>query len=318
MSVRIREQTPGLEILSDREPAPATNWRKSLADAVRNVDELCDLLGLPNDFRLAARESAKLFPLVVPRRLLSLMRPGDPTDPILRQFLPLAEEGLHRPGFTNDPVGDLAARSTEGMLQKYSRRALLITTGVCAVHCRYCFRRHYPYGEEPRGLAQWEPALELLAGDPTIDEVILSGGDPLTLTDDFLGRLADRLNAIGHLTRLRIHSRLPIVLPERVTQELLAWLTTGRLTPIVVVHANHPRELAPDVEASLSRLVDGGAAVFNQAVLLRGINDDANVLEELCRRLVNLRVIPYYLHAVPKYVQEVEGQPHKLPIDCME
>jgi EF-P beta-lysylation protein EpmB len=176
----------------------------------------------------------------------------------------------------------------------------MVTTGACAVHCRYCFRRHFPYSEGPRSLAEWAPALERLAADSSIEEVLLSGGDPLTLVDSWLGRLAERLASIDHLRRLRVHTRLPVVIPERVCDELLAWLRGTRLTPIMVVHANHPAEISDDVAAALGRLVDAGIPVLNQAVLLRGVNDDADALAELCRRLVDLRVMPYYLHQLDR------------------
>lgn len=271
------------------------------------------------------------------------MRPGDPADPLLRQVLPWDAETLDQPDFTADPVGDAEARLAPGLLQKYNGRALLVTTGACAVHCRYCFRRHYPYSAGPRSPDDWQPAIDQIAADPAIDEVLLSGGDPLTLVDSHLAELTRRLAAIPHLRRLRIHTRLPIVIPQRVTGELLAWLRGTRLTPVVVVHANHAQEIDDSVAAPLARLVDAGIPVLNQSVLLRGVNDTAAALIDLSRRLVDLRVMPYYLHqldrvagaahfevpisrglellatiraalpgyAVPRYVQEVAGETHK-------
>jgi EF-P beta-lysylation protein EpmB len=271
------------------------------------------------------------------------MTPGKLDDPLLRQVLPLGDELEAVPGFERDAVGDQQAVKSAGLLQKYEGRALLITTGACAVHCRYCFRRHYPYSTGPRSVDDWEPALDLLRADETIDEVLLSGGDPLTLVDDMLAELGERLAAIPHLKRLRIHTRLPIMIPERVNAELLSWLRGTRLTPIMVVHANHAQEIDEEVAASLSRLVDAGIPVLNQSVLLRGVNDSAAALVDLSRRLVDLRVMPYYLHqldrvagaahfearverglqiiaemreqlpgyAVPRYVQEIAGEPHK-------
>lgn len=171
-----------------------------------------------------------------------------------------------------------------------------------AVHCRYCFRRHFSYDSVPRSVDDWEPALAEIAADPSIHEVILSGGDPLTIVDEVLANLASRLATIPQLRRLRIHSRLPIVIPERVTESLLGWLRGTRLTPIVVVHANHPAEIDSHVAEALGRLVDGGVPVLNQAVLLRGVNDHADVLADLCERLVDLRVMPYYLHQLDKVV----------------
>lgn len=319
-------------------------WQRELKDAVRDPRELCRLLDLPPAWEAAALRAAGGFGLFVPRGYIARMRRGDPADPLLRQVLPLDDERAGVAGFALDPVGDAAATLAPGLLLKYRGRALLVATGACAVHCRYCFRRHYPYADGPQSWAQWQPALERIAADPTLDEVVLSGGDPLTLVDERLARLAFRLAAIPHLRRLRVHTRLPIVIPARVGDDLVAWLRGTRLAPIMVVHANHPAELVPPVAEALGRLVDAGVPVLNQAVLLRGVNDRADVLVELCRRLVDLRVMPYYLHqldrvvgaahfevpeevglrlvaelrarlpgyAVPRYVRETAGDPHKV------
>lgn len=336
-----------MRMRADR-PSNEATWRRLLREAIRDPDELCRVLQLPDALRAPARRSAELFPLVVPRGFVARMRPGDPDDPLLLQVLPgLREIEFDSPSTPAlDPVGDGKAQRAPGLLHKYQGRVLLIASGVCAVNCRYCFRRHFPYQETPRGLAEWEPAIQQIAQDPTIEEVILSGGDPLSLTDDWLARLVDRLEQIDHLQRLRIHSRLPIVLPQRVDNQLLDWLTTSRLTPIMVVHCNHPNELDAECSAALGRLVDAGVPVLNQAVLLRNINDSEGSLIDLCKKLVNLRVMPYYLHqldpvqggmhfevpqsrgeqliarlreqlpgyAVPRYVREVEGAPSKLPL----
>jgi EF-P beta-lysylation protein EpmB len=240
------------------------------------------------------------------------MRPGDPADPLLRQVLPLDAETRPADGFAPDPVGDLDAQLTPGLLHKYHGRALLVTTGACAVHCRYCFRRHFPYSDAPKGLAAWDAALETIADDRSIHEVILSGGDPLTLVDPTLAALADRIAAIGHVARLRVHTRLPVVIPSRVTDELIGWLTGTRLTPIVVLHANHANELAGEVPAAIARLADAGVPLLNQAVLLRGVNDLIDSQAALCERLVNLRVMPYYLHQLDR----VAGAAHfETPVD---
>lgn len=324
-------------------PSDGRAWQRALREAIRDPAELCRLVELPAEYEPAAFRAAEAFGLFVPRGYVGRMRKGDPHDPLLRQVLPLGEELLETPGFAADPVGDAAAALGAGLLKKYQGRALLVTTGACAVHCRYCFRRHYPYSAGPRSLAEWEPALEQLADDPSIEEVLLSGGDPLTLVDSWLARLAERLASIGHLRRLRIHTRLPIVIPERVCDDLIHWLRGSRLTPIMVVHANHPAEISDSVAAALGRLVDAGIPVLNQAVLLGGVNDNADVLVELCRRLVDLRVMPYYLHqldrvagaahfeapeatgrrliaelrrrlpgyAVPRYVRETSGEASK-------
>lgn len=318
-----------------------------MREAVRSGQELCRRLELPPEYGERADQMAGAFGLFVPEPFLAKMRPGDLTDPLLRQVLPVEEEWADVPGFSADPVGDEEATIEPGLLRKYAGRALLIVTGACAVHCRYCFRRHFPYPEAPKGIAAWGPAIEALRDDPTIHEVLLSGGDPLMLGDGQLGALIEELARVPHLRRLRVHTRLPIVVPQRVTAELLEVLRGSRLTPIVVVHVNHPRELGDDVAGALARLIDAGVPVLNQAVLLRGINDDADVLAELCERLVDQRVIPYYLHqldrvrgaahfevphatgrriieelrarlpgyAVPRYVEETAGAKYKRPLD---
>lgn len=275
-------------------------WRRAVREAVRDSSELCRLLELPAELAVRAARASEAFPLFVPRAFLARMRKGDAGDPLLRQVLPLAEEMAEVAGFSADPVAERQAEIAPGLLRKYAGRALLVTTGVCAVHCRYCFRRHYPYDEAPHSLAAWGPAMAQLERDETIHEVLLSGGDPLMLVDETLAALAARLAAIPHLRRLRVHTRLPIVIPERVCQDLLDWLCGTRLTSIVVVHANHPAEIDAAVGAALARLVEAGVPVLNQAVLLRDVNDDADVLAELCERLVELRVLPYYLHQLDR------------------
>lgn len=324
---------------------PRATWQQVLKDAVREPAELCRLLGL-SGYEAAAERAAASFPLFVPRGFIARMRPGDPRDPLLRQVLPVEQELDAPPGFSHDAVADGPATLVPGLLQKYATRALIVATGACAVHCRYCFRRAFPYAQSPRSPAAWQPALDRLADDDSLREVILSGGDPLTLVDAHLAELAERLAAIGHLSRLRVHTRLPIMIPERVTDELLAWLTGTRLTPILVVHANHPAEIDDHVAVALSRLADAGIPLLNQAVLLRGVNDDVETLASLSERLVDLRVMPYYLHqldrvlgaahfevreavgqqlidqlrcrlpgyAVPRYVREVAGAASKVPL----
>jgi EF-P beta-lysylation protein EpmB len=271
-----------------------------MKDAVRDADELCRLLDLPAEFATAAKEASRQFRLFAPRGFVARMRPGDPTDPLLRQVLPLADEMIEVPGFTVDPVRDDLAERQPGLLHKYHGRVLLVTTGTCAIHCRYCFRRHFPYDETPRSLADWQPALDEIAADDSVHEVILSGGDPLTLVDATLSELVDALANIRHVRRLRIHTRLPIVIPERVTVELIDMLQTCRLTPIVVIHANHANELDSHVAAAIGRLSDAGIVLLNQAVLLAGVNDSVDAQAELCERLVDLRVIPYYLHQLDR------------------
>ncbi len=271
-------------------------WQTELAKAVRNVDVLIEQLQLPEKYRSPAHEAAKLFPLMVTESYLARMEIGDAHDPLLRQVLPLGEELNSKTGFVTDALDETSAHIAPGLLQKYAGRALMIATGACAIHCRYCFRRHYPYGDEPRRLDDWESAFVAIENDSTLKEVILSGGDPLMLTDERLGAIISRLESIPHVTRLRLHSRLPIVLPSRITATFLEQLTSSRLTPIMVVHANHPNEIAGDCKQTLLHLVQSGITTLNQSVLLKGVNDSAETLAKLSERLIDVGVIPYYLH----------------------
>jgi len=323
--------------------ARPAGWQEAVRTAVRDGADLCRRLQLPAHYAEAATRAADSFPVFAPLGFVGKMRPGDPHDPLLRQILPLAEEWHAAAGYGPDPVGDRSATRQPGVLQKYNGRALLVTTGACAVHCRYCFRRHFPYAEVPRSVSQWSAVLARLAADDSLEEVILSGGDPLMLVDHRLAELAQQLADIPHLRRLRIHTRLPIMIPERVTAELIGWLRGTRLMPIAVVHANHSRELDESVGQALGKLVDAGIPVLNQAVLLRGVNDGLAPLLDLSRRLLDCRVLPYYLHqldkvagaahfavdeqrgrqlveqlrehlpgyAVPRYVRETPGAPSK-------
>jgi EF-P beta-lysylation protein EpmB len=281
-------------------------WQSALARAITDPAELLAAVGLGDEWLPAARAAARLFPLRVPRGFVARMRPRDPRDPLLRQVLPLAEECLAVEGFGADPVGDLFAMVVPGVLHKYHGRVLLTATGACAVHCRYCFRRHFPYAEANPVVDQWHQALDYIAGDDSISEVILSGGDPLSLSDRRLADLARRLEAIPHLRRLRLHTRLPVVLPERVNDELRDWLGATRLKTAVVVHANHANEIDSSVIAALARLKASGAELLNQSVLLRGVNDSTEALMALSEKLFEAGVLPYYLHLLDK----VQGAAH--------
>ena len=235
-------------------PAPALtygSWQEAFKDAVRDPAELCRIVGLSPEFAARAALAAADFPLFAPRGYIARMQPGDPADPLLRQVLPLEEELSASEGFSADPVGDRAARRQPQLLHKYQGRALLVATGICAIHCRYCFRRHFPYSEDQQGTRDWQLAIDYVQADPTIREVILSGGDPLTLADARLAELVERLAAVPHVGRLRVHTRLPIVIPQRVTAELVELLRGTRLTPIVVVHVNHANELDDATAAAL-------------------------------------------------------------------
>lgn len=281
-------------------------WQSVLARAITDPAELLAAVGLGEEWLPAARAAARLFPLRVPRGFVARMRPRDPRDPLLRQVLPLAEECLAVEGFGTDPVGDLSAMVVPGVLHKYHGRVLLTATGACAVHCRYCFRRHFPYAEANPVVDRWRQALDYIAGDESIVEVILSGGDPLSLSDRRLADLARRLEAIPHLRRLRLHTRLPIVLPERVNAELRDWLGATRLKTAVVVHANHANEIDASVITALAGLKASGAELLNQSVLLRGVNDSTGALMALSEKLFEAGVLPYYLHRLDK----VQGAAH--------
>jgi len=329
-------------------------WQRQLAEGVTSVDELLRLLALPPSVlgaSVEAQAAARDFPLRVPRAFIARMDPGDPNDPLLLQVLPRDREMAVVPGFTGDPLGEVAnapVRPTPGVLHKYHGRVLLVVTGACAIHCRYCFRRHFPYDTLRPERSDWDPAVHYVAADPTIREVILSGGDPLAASDQRLATLVEALAAIPHLDRLRIHTRLPIVLPERVDEAFLAWITApsvARLQRVVVLHANHPAEIDDGVRAACRRLRQAGVTLLNQTVLLAGVNDEAATLAALSDALFATGVLPYYLHLldpvagaahfavtedrarrlyrdllarcpgylVPRLVREVEGAAAKVP-----
>lgn len=325
------------------------NWQQQLAEAFSNVDDLCRHLELdPTTLPLLA--DYKTFPLRVPRGFVACMEKGNANDPLLRQILPLQDELHERPGYTQDPVGDLKATAQAGVIHKYHGRVLLIVTGGCAVHCRYCFRRNFPYSEQQLSTQKIERAITYIAQRPEINEVILSGGDPLLLNDAKLITLLQSLSAIKSIKRIRIHSRIPIVLPGRITPELLHEF--GALGPniILVLHANHANELSPAVGQACRALKLKGVTLLNQSVLLRHINDDAKALIALSEKLFAMGILPYYLHQldrakgvghfevdvtlaikllnelqchlpgylVPKLVQEQAGAAHKILLGLVD
>lgn len=291
-------------ITANRQRAqPSTrSWQQLWRDAVTDPLELLRLVGLHDQAERLLPCTDTGFALRVPRGFVARMRPGDARDPLLLQVLPQAAEGLPQPGYAVDAVGDLAARSAHGVLQKYTGRALLIATGSCAVNCRYCFRRHFPYAEETAAANHWREALAAVAADTGLHEVILSGGDPLSLSNAKLDELGMALRDIPHVKRLRIHTRLPVVLPERVDDGLAAWLSALPLQKVVVLHANHPNEFDASVDAACTALARSNCTLLNQAVLLRGVNDDAAVLAALSERLFAAGVLPYYLHQLDRVV----------------
>ncbi|MBA3581871.1 MAG: EF-P beta-lysylation protein EpmB [Gammaproteobacteria bacterium] len=282
-------------------------WQKMLNQAFRDPEALLNYVQLNDPARLlAARQAAKLFPLLVPQGYAARMRKGDPNDPLLRQVLPLAAECETTPGFSNDPVGDLAAVQQSGILRKYHGRALLISTGACAIHCRYCFRRSFPYNDQHAAQAQWQHTLTFLRQHNDIEEVILSGGDPLSLSNQRLAPLLEGLATIPHIKRLRLHSRLAVVLPERIDTELLQLIAASGKTHVHVIHANHANEINHEVVLALRALRNAGAHLYNQTVLLRGVNDSIDAQVNLAENLFAHGVQPYYLHLLDR----VQGAQH--------
>ena len=275
-------------------------WQIALANTIKDPKELLTQLGLSGKLDAIDGDIIKKFPLRVTQSYINKMRYGDVNDPLLRQVFPLIDEGITHHDFVTDPVGDHMAITSPGILQKYHGRALLLTTGACAIHCRYCFRRHFPYGDSNPIASQWQQTLASLKNDASINEIILSGGDPLVLTDNKLAGIVKDLEKIPHIKRLRIHSRLPIVLPERINQQLLNWLKNTRLQVIMVIHANHGNEIDQDVANALDKLRIVGCQLLNQAVLLQGINDSISSLAALSERLSEVSVMPYYLHLLDK------------------
>lgn len=319
------------------------HWSASLKKAIRSSNQLLEILGLPRDS--ASQLADKEFPVLAPREYVRRMRAGDPDDPLLKQVLGIHSEVTGQDGLL-DPVGDQAVQLIPGLLQKYRHRALLIVSGACAVHCRYCFRRHFPYQLAPKGLSGWQPALKRIAQDPSIEEVILSGGDPLSVRDEILAELMDWLNQIQHIRRIRIHTRFPVVIPGRICDRLIEWVSGSRCAVYFVLHFNHAAEIDSAIAEKTRRLRYAGATLLNQSVLLQGINDSLEAQRDLCKALIDLQILPYYLHqldrvkgalhfevsddrakaildglrrelpgyAIPQLVREIAGQPHKVPL----
>ncbi|MDF1628188.1 MAG: EF-P beta-lysylation protein EpmB [Alcanivoracaceae bacterium] len=279
---------------------PPRDWDGSAADIITDPAELLRLVQLDSACLPAALAASQDFPLRVPRSYVRQMRLADPADPLLLQVLSRAEELDEVPGYSADPLEEAEHTPVPGILHKYHGRVLLMVTGACAIHCRYCFRRHFPYNEHLPTRDRLAAALDWLAGQTDVSEVILSGGDPLSVTDRRLGELLAALQAIPHLKRLRIHSRLPVVMPERVSEGLLAMLGSSRLKPVMVVHANHGAELGSEAGAALAALGAAGVQLLNQSVLLRGVNDDVTTLAALSERLLEVGVLPYYLHQLDR------------------
>lgn len=323
------------------------DWLTQLADVVTSPDELLHLLNVDADANLlAGRDAKRLFALRVPRAFIARMEPGNPNDPLLRQVLTSKEEFINAPGFSTDPLEEQQS-VVPGLLHKYSNRALLLVKGGCAVNCRYCFRRHFPYAENQGNKRNWQQALEYISAHPQLDEIIFSGGDPLMAKDHELDWLLTQLESIPHIKRLRIHSRLPIVIPARITDTLVARIAASSLQVLLVNHVNHANEIDAAFRTSMRKLRMAGVTLLNQSVLLRGVNDNANTLADLSNALFDAGVMPYYLHVldkvqgaahfmvsdeearaivrelltlvsgylVPKLAREIGGEPSKTPLD---
>lgn len=280
-------------------------WQQAMSNLITDPAELLALLQLDPALLPAAKAAAQLFPLRVPRGFAARMERGNPNDPLLKQVLPIGAELLPATGFSKDPLGEEPVNVLPGLLHKYRDRVLLTPTSACAVNCRYCFRRTFPYEDNNPGRLGWHKIMEYLASDHNIHEVILSGGDPLSLSDNMLQQFSDLLQQVPHITRLRIHTRLPIVLPERITDGFIDWAASLTQQLVVVLHVNHPRELHEDVMQAMQRMKPV-ATLLSQSVLLKEVNDDVPTLTALCETLFKAGILPYYLHVLDK----VEGTAH--------
>ncbi len=279
---------------------PNQTWQNELAAAFTNAEELFAFLELNPMYLPQAIKASKTFPLRVTGSYASRIKKGDLHDPLLRQILPLAEELDEIPGYKRDPVGDINARIAPGILKKYRQRALIITNGACAINCRYCFRREFPYRSDQLNKNKENLTLDYIAQDQSLEEIILSGGDPLILKNSRLASLIQKIASVSHIKFLRIHTRIPIVLPSRIDSELIDCISQTRLKAVIVVHTNHPNELSQEVQTAISNLIKAGISLFNQSVLLKGVNDNSKVLIALSKALFNIGVIPYYVHLLDK------------------
>ncbi len=287
-------------------PEQASSWQNEMMDAFRDVERLLDYLELDGADQQQVLSLPEDFRLLVPKSYVDKIKKNDWTDPLLKQILPLSLEQQAFDGFTVDPVGDANARMANGVLQKYQGRVLLITTGACAVHCRYCFRRHFPYADAMADKKHWQDTLDYIEKDRSLHEVILSGGDPFMLPDARLASMCNDLASISHVKTLRFHTRLPVILPSRINDAFLSWLAPLPVRKVVVIHANHANEIDDQTGAALKHLAEHQITLLNQSVLLKGVNDHARILMELSLRLFEFGVLPYYLHVLDK----VQGAAH--------
>ena len=323
-----------------------TSWQKELANVVTDPKTLLEMLDICPEAYLAHFSARKLFPVRVPLPFISRMEKGNFDDPLLRQVMPLSAEHVITDGYVSDPLQEHDTVA-EGLLHKYTSRVLMIVKGGCAINCRYCFRRHFPYQENSPNKKRWQSALDYIANHAEINEVIFSGGDPLMASDEHLVWLIEQIEAIAHIKRIRIHTRLPVVIPQRITQALVNKLQTSRLKPVFVFHVNHENELDDEFSQAIEPLRAARIAMFNQATLVKGVNDDAQVLAQLSEKLFDVGIQPYYLHMfdavqncahldpgdqrsieivnqlnailpgflMPKLVREIAGEPNKTLIN---
>ena len=322
------------------------SWQKELANVVTDPKKLLEMLNIEPKEYVQHFKARKLFPVRVPRPFLNKMKKGDINDPLLQQVMPLSNEFLISPGFVTDPLAEHESK-VEGLLHKYKHRVLLIVKAGCAINCRYCFRRHFPYADNSPNKERWQYALDYIEKNKEITEVIFSGGDPLMASDNHLAWLVNKIEQIPHVKRLRIHTRLPVVIPQRVTPALVALLKNTRLKATMVLHINHGNEIDTALANALEPLREARIPLFNQSVLLQGINNQVDILAELSEKLFDIGIQPYYLHMfdqvqgaahfdvneqqainifkelmtvlpgflMPKLVREIAGEANKTPIN---
>ena len=283
-----------------------SDWKTELSHCVNSIDELLNQLGLKAEDLNATEQAATEFSIKVPQSFVQLMEYGNPNDPLLKQVLPITSELQVDNNFSTDPVDESSFNPVPGIVHKYRNRVLMIISPNCAINCRYCFRRHFPYDENRQSKQQWLKALDYLKTKPEINEVIYSGGDPLAANDHFLRWLTAEIESIQHIKRLRIHTRLPVVIPSRVDDQLLNWLGNTRLKPTLVLHINHANEIDEALRQGVNRLKNSGITVLNQSVLLKGINDNSDQLISLSEKLFDAGIMPYYLHML----DPVQGASH--------
>jgi EF-P beta-lysylation protein EpmB len=283
-----------------------SDWKAELSHCVSSIDELLNQLGLNADDLSATEQAAIDFPIKVPQPFVQLMEYGNPNDPLLKQVLPISSELTIDSTFSTDPVDESNYNPVPGIVHKYHNRVLMIISPNCAINCRYCFRRHFPYDENRQSKQQWLEALDYLKTKPEINEVIYSGGDPLAANDNFLRWLTAEIESISHIKRLRIHTRLPVVIPSRIDDQLLNWLGNTRLKPTFVLHINHANEISTELSQGVDRLKKIGISILNQSVLLKGVNDCSQALIGLSEKLFDTGIMPYYLHML----DPVQGASH--------